>query len=106
MGASAAEKESREHRRVRAIARKHKIEDRGIASGKRRGRGRGASGCVVLTEHAPVLEEAEETDDFLMGLGGSLELDDGTVRTDDPVGGQDQERRGNTDEDDDQERLR
>ncbi len=65
----------------------------------------GRAGDRVLTEHAPVLEEAEETDDFLMGLGGGLELDDGAVRTDDLVGRQDQERGGDTDEDDHQERL-
>ena len=94
MGASAAREEggrvSTEHVRVHG---------REGAIGSMRGE------IGLRTEHAPVLEEAEEADDFLMGLGGGLELDDGAVGPDDLVGGQDQEGRGDTDEDDDQERL-
>ena len=40
----------------------------------------------IFTEHAPVLEEADHTDDLLMGLGDGLELDEGAVGPDDPVG--------------------
>ena len=37
------------------------------------------------SEHAPVLEETEHADDFFVDLGLLLELDDGSIRTDDAI---------------------
>ena len=58
-----------------------------------------------FTEHAPVLEKTEQADGLLVGLGGRLKLDDRPIGPDDLVRGQDQERGGDTNEDDHQERL-
>ncbi len=63
-------------------------------------------GVVRLTEQTPVLEETSHADDLLMWLRGGLELDNCAIGSDDLVGGQNQECRGHTDEDDDQESLR
>lgn len=60
----------------------------------------------VRTEHAPVGEEAQEAADLFAGGGRGLQLDESAVGADDAVRWQDEERGGDADEDDDEERLR